>query len=439
MGDISYLTSHEDDSARMASERAAMDAKRVQDEAEARQMADTAIDKARNGALPAAELENDSLTRGRDLKRETIADHQHTDFERRTLAAAGLEAPLTDAPTLNLDELKKIGTSMREQGKLFLSNDEIDETAAALRNTKNPEARTAQQAGNASPTQDSSGNTQDSSGQPANNTEHTQRESAEGMASLGLAAAVTRTVIGEGTELSHLAEELHKKAGDDRRYTTYRSMSDMEIFNRSTTEGTDDSAKEELRKRAIDATMNLSDKGDMLAASRLMDRIEHNATTQEIAAALMELENAKRAEDVTIHLRNGKTVSVVYDGDSSPEVTVTGNEEPQDYSVSTGAMDSSAMSSSFPRAGRRLVRALANAVTAATFSEAVAEARSNDLMHLKDKPVDNSNPLGLKFPLDIPPLEMVSGGMNVNSGSLQVALDTPPKGHSQSHSLPSFH
>lgn len=429
MGDVSYFSTTPDEA----------DATRRAAEAEAQRLAEATI--ARDQRTSEEEVRLAAAGRGsrgdnqpqEAADRDTGAAPKRSDFERRVLAATALEAPLSEGQPLNVEELKSIGAAMRQQGKLFLSNDEIDETAAALRDTKTPEARTTLKT-------ESGVVVQDASGQPISTGEHPLREGAEGMASLGLAAAVTRTMIGKGTELEHLADELHGRSQEmDRRYTAYRSMSEMEIFNRSTTEGTDDSAKEELRKRAIDATMNLSDKGDMIAASRLMDRIEHNATTQEIAAALMELENAKRAEDVTIHLRNGKTISIVNDGDASPEVTVTGgDEQSQDYSISS-ADPGSSMSASSPRLGRRLIRALAGA---ATFSEAVAEAKRNDPMHLlKEKPADNSNPLGLKFPLDVPPLEMLSGGMDVkNPSNLQVALGTPPspKGHSQGHSLPSF-
>lgn len=270
---------------------------------------------------------------------------------QKILAAQALEAPLTEgAPQFNLATMKAFGAEMERRGLLFADDKELEAIAAAL--DKAGQKKDPRQPGQETD-QGTDGTSLPGAGLAVASGLGVASVAADAAVAVGATAATTgvaaaiatKSLIEEGTELAAERDALQNWAKDEfkRRFPGEEPRHrEGNVMNRDELEFVEqmrkggevrDEDKERLMKLALESMMNLSDKGDVIAAGRLKDLIEHNASPQQIAAGIMELDSAKHNIDLTIQLRNGKTMTIVNDGDGSPEVTVTEADKSQSYSM----------------------------------------------------------------------------------------------------------
>lgn len=184
----------------------------------------------------------------------------------------------------------------------------------------------------------------------------------------------------------------------DRRVDRLRTDLDISLKeSMDATPGRDpeEAKKLALKRQAIDAVIGVSDKGDSIAASRLLDLIERNASTLEIDSALKHLQAAKMAEDksITYRTRRGKTVTVSYIDDGDPTT------EDVSWEVSGGddmEMSSGGVSSGRRRGGRRAMTAAATTLGALATSESILPALSQMISPATN--VGSLNPFSLSSP-----------------------------------------
>lgn len=262
--------------------------------------------------MAAAKAAADQLIADAAAKAE--ADRLASEAEQQQFAAS-------EVSRVDMDKMRALGERMRAEGKPFLTHEEMDELVSRVNasrgekeNTPSPEQRAASaQAAVAGEGIDAHSPTTP----PRAQEDPELRKSIEG--------------------IQQRVEMLRGETPDDadrRKTGNARLLTDMEVFNRPLTDHVDDETREQVKKRALDAALNVSDKGDAIAAARLLDVIQHGGSAQEIEAKMLDLQAAQRAEDITIRLRNGKTVTIVNDGDGAPEVTVSAPETPPvTYSV----------------------------------------------------------------------------------------------------------